>query len=453
MNNKHFLPLFLACVVFAITSVFAQKPRPAWVDQQPVDSRYYIGIGYASKVENPHDYARIARDNALANMASQIKVKITSDVMQKVMEKAGVLEEEFKSYVRSSTQAELEGFELVDSWENDREYWVYYRLSIEKYQRLRKARLSKATSLALDMFKRARQHERNGDVAKALLFYFQSIPPIEKFLAEPLLVKVDGQQLYLFNEIYASLQRILSQIKLTAVQSDFNGKLGKPLSAPLQARADFKGHPIQNLPILFEFTRGSGELIPHAFTDASGIARTQVLRITSIENLQIVTAQIDLQRTVNQEHPSIVLKGVMNSLAAPTTRFTLHVKGLTAFIESKEVNLGKPVEIKQLEPALKRILTDQGFSFTASPASADYIIKIDATARKGAEVYGLFSSFVNLTLSVVDTKSGREIYKNVLENVKGIDLNYEKAGIKALSNAAKEINAKLIPDFLRKIKE
>ncbi len=436
-------------------NLFAQNKLPVWVEQRPVNPNYYIGIGYASKSEHPTDFQKVARDNALSDIASQIKVQINSDFVQQVVEKAGMVADDFKSYVRSSTKAELEGYEQVDSYETPTDYWVYYRLSKAKYKALKAAKLNKAKALSLDMFKKARAAEQAGKIAKALLFYFQAIPPIEKYVNESLEAEVDGQHIYLFNEIYSSLQRILSGLKLDALTPEVKGKLGQPIANPLKVKVGFvsgaTARPVQNMPVLFAFTRGNGDLIKRAYSDANGVASTRVLRISSADNLQIVQAKIDLNKMVNEENPSIVLKGIMSSLVAPTARFLIHVAGLTAYVETQESNMGHPVEIKQLEPALKRVLSDRGFTFSPSPAKADYLIKVKATARKGAEMYGLHSSFVTLTLSVIDLKSGQEIYKNSLDDVKGIDLTYEKAGVKALSNAAKEIGNKLIPDFLQKI--
>ncbi len=445
-----------ALVLFTISALaFAQEKLPSWIEQRPVNPQFYIGIGYASKTDHPTDYQKVARDNALSDIASQIKVQISSDVIQQVVEKGGILADDFKSYVRSSTKAELEGYELVDSWEDEQNYWVYYRMSKSKYARLRQEKLEKAKALALDMFKRARESERNGKIDKALLFYFQAIPPIEKFVSQPLEVEVNGQRLYLFNEIYSSIQRLLSQITMQALNGEVRGKLGQAVAEPLRVKVMYSASgvnaPVANMPVVFSFIRGAGDLIRNAFSDLKGIAQTRILRINSSDNLQIVRCQINLHKLINQDNPSVILKGIMNSLVVPSARFMIRVSGLTAYIETHENVLGKPVEIKQLEPALKNILGTQGFTFVNSPVKADYLIKINASARKGAEMYGLYSSFVNLTLSVVDLKSGAEIYKNVLENVKGIDLNYEKAGFKALSNAAKEINNRLIPDFLQKI--
>jgi len=446
-----------SCIVLTLLLSFsillAQKNRPVWIENRPLLNGYYIGIGFASKQANPTDYHKVAMDNALSNLASEIQININSQTVQQVMEKAGILQDEFKSYVQSSTKAELEGYELVDKWENDNEYWVYYRLSKEKYASIKNAKLNKAKSLSIDMLNRARQAEQNGQLDKAFLFYLQALPPIEKYLGETLEATINGQRVFLFNEIYSSLQRILSEIKLEAINPDLKGKLGQPIAEPLTLKATKQGLPVQNLPIYFEFIRGAGDLIKEAFTDAQGMAQTRVLRINSTDNLQIVSATLALEKSIGQENDSPILKGILGTLVRPSARFMIKVSGLTAYIESQEVNLGQPVEIKQLEPALKNILSNNGFTFSDSPANVDFIIKIKATARKGAEVYGLFSSFVNLTFSVIDVRSGQEIYKDALEDVKGIDLNYEKAGFKALSNAAKEINQKLIPNFLQKIQK
>ncbi len=426
-----------------------------WIEQRPESSEYYIGIGYASKTEHPTDFQKAARDNALSDIASQIKVRINSDFLQKVVEQGGVVSDDIKSFVHSSTKADLEGYEQVDSYETPTEYWVYYRLSKAKYKALKEAHLNKARALSLDFFRKGRQAEKKGDVAKALLFYFQSIPPIEKYVNESLEAEIDGQHIYLFNEIYASLQRLLGALKLEALDPEVQGKLGRPLAKPLRVRVTFarqsSSRAVRNMPVVFSFTRGDGDLITRAFSNAQGVAVTRILRLTSADPLQIVQATIDLKKMVNEENPSIVLKGIMSSLVAPSTRFLIHVAGLTAFVQTDERCLGKPVSVKQLEPALKNALGNHGFTFSPTAAKADYLIKVKASARQGAEMYGLHSAFVNLTFSVIDLKTGQEIYKSALDNVKGIDLTYERAGLKALGNAARKIDEKLIPGFLQKI--
>ena len=52
---------------------------PSWVDSLPNDKEFFHGVGYApfSDYDNPKD---IARDYAVNEVASQIKVNVTSDL-------------------------------------------------------------------------------------------------------------------------------------------------------------------------------------------------------------------------------------------------------------------------------------------------------------------------------------------------------------------------------------
>ena len=46
-----------------------------------------------------------------------------------MIEQSGMSEEQSRSEIQALTKADLEGYELVDTWDNGNEYWVYYKLS------------------------------------------------------------------------------------------------------------------------------------------------------------------------------------------------------------------------------------------------------------------------------------------------------------------------------------
>ena len=110
------------------------------------------------------------------------------------------------------------------------------------------------------------------------------------------------------------------------------------------------------------------------------------------------------------------------------------------------------MSIKIIEPKIKKYLSDKGFSFTDDIANADAMISINAESRKGSEMYGQYVAFVDATISVTDMNSGEEIYKNSLQNKKGIQLSFEKAGIKAYQDVTKEISSNIIPEILEAMK-
>ena len=142
----------------------------------------------------------------------------------------------------------------------------------------------------------------------------------------------------------------------------------------------------------------------------------------------------------------------MENINTPRSKFIINVIGPTVYLEAKEYNFGVPLSVKILEPKIKKYLTEKGYSFTDDIASADAMISINAESRQGSEMYGQYIAFVDATISVTDMNSGEEIYKNSLQSKKGIQLSFEKAGLKAYQNVSTEIYSDIIPEILESMK-
>lgn len=458
MKIFRYRQLLAVLVPFLVSFSFAGEKRPDWVRERPVSQAYYIGIGVAQREEADRDYIQIAKDNALNDLASQIKIIIAGEVIRKVVEKSGLVEENFISHIRSSTKAELEGFELVDTWEDKNEYWVYYRLSKSVYERGKQLKLTKAISLSLDLFSNAKANEKANNIEKALLFYLQSLNPIEKYVNEPLETHFEGSRIFLMNEIYSSVQYLLSKIELRPIGSKRNAKIGQPLKNPLEVSAIYISENgseigISNLPLKFSFIRGSGELVNRVRTDRFGKGRCQVSKITATDKIQLVKVELDVFSCVNLDSASVILQSIISSLLIPKTRFALNVSGLSVFVEAEEIHYGQKLSVQHIEPALKNYLSEKGFVFFDDISKSDLIIKVKAESKKGSEIYEMYSAFVDLTISILDITSGDEIYKNSLHDIKGIDLDYNKAGLKAFENAAKKVNENIAPDLIQRIQK
>ncbi|MCP4584136.1 MAG: hypothetical protein GY839_21195 [candidate division Zixibacteria bacterium] len=445
----------IALLCFQLT--FAGDKKPDWVQKHPISKMYYIGIAVAPKGETSKNYIEIAKDAALNNLASQITVNISGELIQRVVETGGIVEEDVLRQIRTSTKAELEGFELVDTWENDHEYWAYYRLSKSLYAEQKQVKLNNAIKLSLDLFANARENLKLHNIEKALQFYLQALLPIEKYIGEPLETSYEGDQIYLSNELYTSIQDLLSRIELNPVKTELKAKIGQPVGTPLELisickLADSPEVGEANLPFNFAFSRGEGDLIGKVRADKDGKARCRISKIKAIDKIQIVTAELDLPALINYEEASIIIKGIVNSFAVPNARFVLYTSGLSVVVEAEEIHKGVNLEVPAIEPALKAALSEHGFTFSDSKAKCDLIITLKATSRDGSEIMGeMYSSFVDLTISVVDMASGDEIYKKSMHKLKGIDLSFDKAGLKAFKNAGDTVADQIVPELVEVI--
>ncbi len=444
--------LLILLVIFHCNTIFAKK-SPDWVKNRPIDSEYYIGIGFAQKIKDNNDHIEIAKTNALKNLSSEITINISGEAISNIVEKAGIVEDEFKSQIRSFTQAELDGYEVVDTWQDKNEYWIYYQLSKELYKQLKQQKIDKAISLSMDLFSEAKINEEKKNIEKALLYYLQSLNPIEKYIGESLETTFRGSTIYLNNEIYFSIQNLLSSIDLKPRNPTLDAKKNKPIKQFLQVTAIYNDEdgiqtPISNLPLYFSFLSGSGDLLQEARTDDNGIGKSKVSRVISSEKMQIIQTQLDISRFINQDSTSFIFQNILKSFPIPTSKIILNVSGLTFYIESNETNLGEILTVLHIEPELKKQLSERGFTFTEDKSSADIYIKINAPSREGSEMFGMYTSFVDLSLSVTDMISEEEIYKSSINNISGQGLSFEKAGLKAFQNAAKTSCEDIIPDVL-----
>lgn len=450
--SKQFTLLLLLSLVFS--------SQPDWVKKRPINNSYFIGIGISSK-NLSRDYIQSAKNDALSDLSSEISVTISSKLIDILTEKSGLSQEEVVSEIRSSTKADLEGFELVDTWEDEYEYWAYYRLSKALYEKQKKLKREAAINLSLDLFSKAKEKENNwqakgATISAAIEYYIQSLKPIQKYYATPLKTTYNGEIIFLQNEILSSLQWILSKIKLQVNNSKLEIKAGSSLNESLEVQVIFsdggKDVNVTNIPVNFSFIRGEGELIRIARTDSEGYAKGKIVSISPKHKVQIIKSSIDLIEYFNVDSTTTYLLKIIQNINSPSSKFIINVTGPTIYLESSEYNMGSPMNIKILEPQLKKNLAEHGFSFTDDISIADAIISINAESREGSEMYGQFIAFADVSISVTDMETGEEVYKNSIQNTKGIQLSFEKAGMKAYQLASQEIKQEIILDILESLK-
>lgn len=441
------------CIIFPFF-LFAQGKKPSWVEQRPAVRGYYIGIAVAPKTGTPQEYIQRAKDGALNDIAQQIVVTINANQTSKLSEKLGDVQQEYQSQVKTSTAAELDGVETVAAWESDTDYWLYLRLSIEKYEQLRAEKIRKATALALDFYSKAKAIEKN-DIPHAIQFYVQSLSAVQKYLAEQLQVSYSGAQIMLGNELFSSLQSLLNQIELKPKNPKLEGQVGSAVRQPVEVTATniADNTPMKNLAIGFSFLRGAGELVASVPTNASGIASTQVTKITATDKLQIIKAEVDLSSLLGASERSALFETLLKSFTIPSARILLNITNQAIYFEVEESILGNPMKLPRIEPALKQELSSKGFSFVDDVSKATLMITIKANGRDGGEYQGMYTVYADANISVTDLTSGEEIYKTAVTNFKGISINYDKAGVKAYDELIGKLISEVLPAILQRMRK
>ena len=441
----------LAFGFLALLGGFPSFARPPdWVRETPRLQGAYVGIGRAEKSAGSRDHVERARNDALAEIASQIAVSLSRNVLDTVRESGGVFEEDLRAEIRIDCRADLEGYELVDSWEDSNEYWVYYRLAQEVYEEARANRARAAGALALHHLESARARRREGTLAAAMQDCVQALHAVRKFWTEPVRDDATGATVYPRVEALSALQSLMTCVDVEARAGERSGRAGRGLDAPLEAevvcRCPELGAPLLSaLPITYRFVRGTGDLLGDTFTDRSGVSRAQIARLSAGSGPQLVVAELDPLRWIPADSLSTIVHSALADLPKPNARFVITVRGASVRLESSEASFSKPLPMARLGGRLKSELLAAGVEFVRTLSEADYLVSVRADTRRGSEFEGLFTARADVEVTVQDLTTGQEIFRQSLEGVKGIQLSYEQAGIAACEAAEQKLVEEVLP--------
>ncbi len=237
---------------------------------------------------------------------------------------------------------------------------------------------------------------------------------------------------------------MLSSIEVKATNPLIEAKMNQKIPTPLEVTVQYKGQPLDNVPITFAYADGKNTVCSTVKTDRQGIAKCPMSKPISDKKIQVINATLDLAAWVGLSSGSTLIEKTAREQTIPFARFTLKVSGLAVFIEAEEKNLGQPLDIRIIEPTVKEMLSQRGFIFLQDPSKADLTVSIQAASREGSTYQSsIFFSFVDATVSVLDMATGEEIYKKVFADKKGGAGNYKTAGIKAYKEIAEQVSKEI----------
>ncbi|MCU0419729.1 MAG: LPP20 family lipoprotein, partial [Cyclobacteriaceae bacterium] len=110
--------------------------RPAWLSAKPNQDVYYVGIGQAVK-DGVSNHLQAAKKSALEDLVSEIKVNVASTSVLSTIDANKEFQEKYEQIIQTTVADEIQEFEQVDAWEDERSYWVYYRLSKARYREIK----------------------------------------------------------------------------------------------------------------------------------------------------------------------------------------------------------------------------------------------------------------------------------------------------------------------------
>jgi outer membrane lipopolysaccharide assembly protein LptE/RlpB len=411
-----------------------------------------LGSGHSVK-DGTNNYLQSAKNSALEDLVSEIKVNISSTSVLSMIDANKEFQERYEQIIKTTVADEIQEYEQVDSWEDERNYWLYYRLSKQRYKEIKDQLKRDAVAQGLDFFTKAKESERRSEYVLSLGFYYQGFRAIEKYLGEPIRIEFEGKEILLTNEIIASMQLLLDKIELTVSPSEIilNRRLAQnDLSVSANAVEKSSRKAIGDLPLAASFEKGAGDVFPSYKTDLAGHVKILLTKISSRDLEQTVAVKVDMMSFAGQQG-SAIYSLVADKMVVPKATILMKVQRPLVYITSVEKSLGVDKSNQQLTNRIKNYLANSGFEFTDDKAKAELSLDVNSNSEKGAVSGSIYITYVTAVIRVSTANDNKEIYATTLDRIKGFSLDYERSSQEAYNKSLETLEKDKLPELLNAI--
>ncbi len=454
--------LIIGCKSSKLISEKKKNNPPNWVIQHPNSTLFYEGVGVSQKKGEVFDYESISKNNALADIANQIEVSVNVNSILTQFETLGKgkgnesnsFEESYKSFVKTQSKIKLKKVESYDSWQNESEYWVYFRLNKDDYKFQKEQEIALAQTKAFSLFEKGILFEKAYNINQAILFYIQALVEVKEYLNEPLNVQFEGKNIFLGSELLSRTNYLLQSLIIDVVPNKIRIQPGKSNDYTILLLSSIvlnnRKVNVGNIPIKKSFKKGFGETIGQDRTDENGSLALKITSLNFNDNIQVLQIEPDLTSFLSFKNEDIFLKKLFINKALTQSELIIEVNRPNVYVQSNEINFTDS-SLTVLNDALIQAMGKKGLNVVKSMADADYIVRLNASTKTIGMNYDIHTSELNGKVMVENKNSGKLVGNFLLTQIKGAHLTFERAGSMAFQKAASIIELEIADKIVKNI--
>ncbi len=422
---------------------------PAWVQKKPIEYGYYTGIGNVLKTPGNTNYMATAKNDALADLASEISLNISTSSVLNQFESSLGYTEDFTAATKMATQEQLEGYELVNTFESPTHYYVQYRLSKQLHAELKEKRKIESQKKAVDFLAKAAESKANLRYYDAIANYVKGLESVIPYLSESLEVMHNGQTIYLGNELFRGIIETVSDIRILPKKNQLTIKNGASIGGDdLHFRVENKNNNgIEGLPIIFSL--GMKPLRNNKLvSDFNGTVSYTLNQLKSITGSEQFIASLDANTMASQLASDPVFRKMLRTLSVPEGKIHIKIENPVFYIETIEKNLDEPGKQNLTLLKIKQILANNGFPVLNEKMKADYVIVLNANTSTFKTEGKMHYVKLNGTLQIFNNQK-KLLFVEPFNEITGVQLNDMDAGLDAYNQLGDYLNR----NFMTKLNE
>lgn len=442
---------WIICLLLSIATcpLWAQG-IPGWVTGRPVSGLNFVGIGMAQKAES--NYVELAKQRALADLVSGIKVEVAGNSLLHTLDDGKAVQTVFSETIRTSVKEQVERIRLVDSWQSDSEYWVYYELNKFDYDEYMAERRDKAIKSGFGYWYKGQSALQQGNIGAAIELFSKGLEEIQPAINQDLSCTYEGKTVDVGQELYASLLGSFSGISIATSVSSLSGMPFQKLNLPITVRVTRNGIGLRNLKLSANYVSGSGNLTEVPATDANGNTSFSLTNITSKQENQQIRVSID------DSFMGVFAKGMMapiisrlkGALPEAMVSVSLGQTKIKAYIQVKKNG------ISSLEKAVKSILANNYFDIVESRSEADVMVALNTEFETGVkvpgELYDMMECFSSVSVQLMNNRTKSVLLDYSVNRLRSL-VPGNKSVAQAKEMATRELMKRIQREFNTELKK
>ncbi len=456
MHFKYILIIWLCvfnvcCKLISQTTVATSVNAPSWVNKKPVSSSKYTGIGIATK-SSGYNYQSEAKKNALFDLSSEIKVNISTNSILYTVQNNNQFNENFNSLIKLSNSDNIEGYTLVDTYENEKQYWVYYELDKVEYENIKLRKKQLSIDKADNLINLSVMDEKENSFSACLKKRIQAFAMLSPYFNED--VKLDaGNNVKTIFDLSNLIQKQLQGITVVPQKIACQLKPYQPIYQPLIYKLSVKNKsPLIDFPFVIKSDNDKVRVGESSGTNASGELEIRVNSVKPLNQQVYFILSPDIAKLMGSDSISrasvLLLKQFIETTQLKTYAV---VSPIALFINCTEKNLSVVVNQKIIEGIIKNKFSGTEIKLVETKELADFLIEATADTEKDISSDILFKNYnvaltvlkINIILRNVLTKE--LLYKSELSGIYGYATTVETAGLNSYFSGS--LKTKLTEDL------
>lgn len=422
------------------SAFFWKKKVPAWVSSQLSDPDYYFGVGSAPLDKRNHTHIEEAKKDALNELASEISVQIFSSNVLVSVVRNDELKDEFNSLIRARVVADIEGYELVDTYQDRKNYWSLYRLSKQRYAQQQQRKRADAVENARFQYVQAVDAQVQSNYRQAVVAYTKAIDALKAYLNESHLVTIAGQEVNLVQQSFARIAAILSNLRVYAAEEEIEARYTAGIGADQLSflLTDSLSNPVPFFPVAGWYSERALSGL-NRITDEYGIVAFEIPKVRSNKARETFTLTPDVQTMLVESSADFTVRKAI--LEMPVHRSTVPVKisKPSVRIEVKSGSSAGGRNTAVVYNSLRSLYLNK--SYPVLNDSSDLRLELRLFPRLQSKANNLYTISLEGNMRLFDTY-GNLLFTQQIAPVRGVQLTEDRAEEEAFNVLVRQLETR-----------